>query len=160
MLASYPSATLTCLRKPKPKFPKTSNLIACKANMKGLLIRDPWIELILSGKKSWEMRSKRTHVRGEIALIRAGSGLVVGTAELADCLPALQEDELRDSSKFHQMPAHMLAEVIARAWTTPWVLRNVRQLPEPVRYEHPSGAVTWVGLGDLLNRALSVISMP
>jgi hypothetical protein len=44
----------------------------------GLVIDKPWIDLILDGKKTWEMRSTLTKKRGKIALIRKGSkaGLV------------------------------------------------------------------------------------
>jgi hypothetical protein len=41
--------------------------------MRGLIIREPWISLILSGKKTWEMRSKSCPQRGVIALILKGS---------------------------------------------------------------------------------------
>lgn len=54
--------------------------------MKGLVIRSPWVEMILTGKKIWEMRGTYTHIRGKIALIRRGSGLVVGTCHLVDVI--------------------------------------------------------------------------
>jgi hypothetical protein len=41
--------------------------------MRGLIIRSSWVEMILAGKKTWEIRGRYTHVRGKIALIRAGS---------------------------------------------------------------------------------------
>ena len=52
--------------------------------MKGLVIRSPWIDHILAGKKTWEMRTRATSTRGRIALIKAGSGLIYGTAELVE----------------------------------------------------------------------------
>ena len=53
---------------------------------RGLIIKQPWIELILSGKKTWEMRSRPTHIRGKIGLIEQGTGLIVGEVEIIDCL--------------------------------------------------------------------------
>jgi ASCH domain-containing protein len=50
--------------------------------MKGLIIDEPWISLILQGEKIWEMRKTACHHRGRIALIRKGSGQVVGIAAL------------------------------------------------------------------------------
>jgi len=32
--------------------------------------------MILAGKKTWEIRGRKTHVRGKIALIRGGSHLI------------------------------------------------------------------------------------
>ncbi len=39
--------------------------------MKALVIRSPWIDLILAGSKTWEMRTKPTSIRGRVALIKA-----------------------------------------------------------------------------------------
>lgn len=58
--------------------------------MKGLIIDQPWIGLILSGKKTWEMRKTACHHRGRIALIRKGSGQVVGTADIVNSFPPLK----------------------------------------------------------------------
>jgi hypothetical protein len=54
--------------------------------VKGLVIDEPWVSLITAGKKTWEMRSRNTLVRGRIALIRKGSKTIVGVAVwLARC---------------------------------------------------------------------------
>ena len=54
--------------------------------MKGLIIKAPWIDYILSGKKTWEIRGCNTKIRGEIALIQSGTGKIYGTVELVDSL--------------------------------------------------------------------------
>lgn len=129
--------------------------------MKALIIRSPWIDLILSGQKTWEMRKQATHVRGPIALIQAGSGLVVGTAELADSLPPLTPAQMRAHQAQHGIPATQLDEVQALGWVTPWVLRNVRRLPDPVPYAHPKGAVIWVELpADALGQTAKAVVKP
>ncbi|ANC90827.2 hypothetical protein A6A40_02310 [Azospirillum humicireducens] len=114
--------------------------------MKGLVIREPWIDLILSGSKTWEMRSKPTLVRGQIALIRKGSGMVCGVAELVACHSALDRDGLTATGDRHGIGANQIADVLAAGWVVPWELAQVRRLPKPVPYRHPSGAVTWVNL--------------
>ena len=48
--------------------------------MHGLIIREPWIGYILSGAKTWEMRTTPTLRRERIGLIRKGTGLVIGVA--------------------------------------------------------------------------------
>ena len=40
--------------------------------LSGLLIRSPFIDWILSGSKTWEIRGSRTTKQGRIALIRSG----------------------------------------------------------------------------------------
>jgi len=72
--------------------------------MKGLVIAEPWISLIVSGEKTWEMRSRNTLVRGRIALIRKGSKTVIGIADLVRTLPKLSVPELKASVSNHWVP--------------------------------------------------------
>ncbi len=67
--------------------------------MNGLVISGPWVEMILDGKKSWEIRGRNTQVRGRIALIRGGSGLIVGTCDLTNVVGPLTRDEFRRSAR-------------------------------------------------------------
>jgi hypothetical protein len=117
--------------------------------VKGLVIRSPWIDKILSGEKTWEMRSRNTKIRGQIALIRAGSGQIFGTANLVDCLSALSAEQMRQTSHLHGISELQLDAVLSNGWTVPWVLRDIVKFPKPIPYPHPSGAVTWVDLSAL-----------
>jgi hypothetical protein len=135
--------------------------------MKALVIRSPWIDLILSGQKAWEMRTRPTSIRGRIALIKAGSGMVYGTAELVNCLPPLDAEQMRQQQQHHAIPDAELASALENRWTTPWVLRDIRPLPKPAPYQHPSGAVTWVELPEFseagaqpMTRSTSATVMP
>jgi hypothetical protein len=114
--------------------------------MKALVIRSPWIDLILAGQKTWEMRTRPTNIRGRIALIKAGSSMVFGTAELVNCLPPLDAEQMHLQQQHHAIPGSEMASALENRWTTPWVLQDIRPLPKPVAYHHPSGAVTWVDL--------------
>lgn len=114
--------------------------------MRGLVIREPWIGLILHGKKTWEMRPKPTRVRGRIALIRAGSGLIVGTANLVASECALTKQNYMRFRDRHFIPEAMLDEVIENRWVYPWVLDDVHALTAALPYRHPSGAVTFLNL--------------
>jgi hypothetical protein len=107
--------------------------------MKGVVIDEPWIGMILLGEKQWEMRPRSTRHRGAIALVRKGSGTVVGVADLVDCLSPLSVDEYRASEAFHRIPPEQ-QPVAARRWPRPWILRNVCQLSIPVPYRHKFGA--------------------
>ena len=44
---------------------------------RGLIIRKEWLHEFFHNGKVWEMRSTNTNMRGRIALIEGGSGLVV-----------------------------------------------------------------------------------
>src|SRR5437764_6388146 len=112
--------------------------------MKGLIIAEPWISLIVSGEKTWEMRSRNTLVRGRIGLIRKGSKAVVGVAELVDTLPRLSVSTLRSNPARHRVPIGEIGDDFK--WRTAWVLEHARALAAAVPYEHPAGAVIWVAL--------------
>ena len=112
--------------------------------MKGLTIKEPWISLILSGEKTWELRSRDTRVRGRIALIRKGSGTIIGIADLTATLPNLSRSDLMANVSKHQVPQHEIGADFR--WNVAWVLEGARPLREPVPYRHPPGAVIWVNL--------------
>jgi hypothetical protein len=115
--------------------------------MKALVVDEPWIGMILRGEKTWEMRKGVCKYRGPIALIRKGSGQVVGTARVVDCRPALDTSAAYAAAQPHHgiLPARQ-GQAFADGWRTPWVLAEARRLPHAVPYKHPSGAVIWVNL--------------
>lgn len=117
-----------------------------KTIKRGLIIRRPYIDMILSGKKTWEMRSTHTKVRGRIALIEAGYGMIVGEADLVDSL----EFDFKDSVTCweHQSKHGLTFEDFPKLdkWSHAWVLENVIKYKRPIPYNHPQGAVIWVKL--------------
>jgi hypothetical protein len=107
----------------------------------GLIIDEPWISKILSGEKRWEMRSKRTTKRERIALIRKGSGTVVGLTSIVDCKGPLDDEEIVKTFREHHVPLDGIGK-----WRYAWVLDDTTRLETPIPYEHRSGAVTFVTL--------------
>jgi hypothetical protein len=113
--------------------------------MRGLVIGEPWIGLILAGKKTWEMRPGNCTMRGPIALIKKGTGHVVGVAEILGALSPLRSaEEYAKAEQFHAVPLSEQPGAIKKRWTTPWVLRNARALSAPAPYKHKNGAQAWV----------------
>ena len=116
---------------------------------RGLIIRQPHIGKILDGIKTWEMRSKPTNVRGMIALIEAGTGMIVGEAELTDCLEPFEGVE--DAMAYQCY--HQVDDLgCLKKWRYPWKLEGAVRYETPIPYKHPTGAVIWVSLQ---NRAVS-----
>jgi hypothetical protein len=73
--------------------------------MKGLLIKSPWIDLILSGKKVWEIRGKNTQNRNTIALIKSGTKTIVGLARITEVKgPFTSIDDFKLHSDKHLTP--------------------------------------------------------
>ena len=114
--------------------------------MKGLIVKQPWIDGILDGRKVWEIRGSRTTIRGRIALIRSGSGWVVGTVDLIDCL-ALTPDDYHHAEALHRIP-QTVDRPLPYARIFAWVFADPQRFDNPIPYSHPPGAVIWVNLPD------------
>jgi hypothetical protein len=114
--------------------------------VKGLIVDEPWISKILRGEKHWEMRTQATSIRERVALIRKGSGLVVGVVRITGCTGALTLDQLRAHSNKHGVPMEEFESGRAAKWTTAWELSDAQALRNAVPYKHPLGAVIWVSL--------------
>lgn len=112
---------------------------------RGLLIRSPYIEQILAGRKIWELRGSRTAIRGPIGLIRSGSGQIVGTCEVVGVIGPLTLADLRKNARKAGLAAAETPR-LRYAQTFAWVLKNAKPLKKPRPYKHASGAVRWVNL--------------
>jgi hypothetical protein len=110
--------------------------------MNGFVLKGASIEQILAGKKTWEIRSVPTRIRGTVALIKSGSGRIVATCRIADCMGPLTLEQLQANTEKHQIPS--LTEL-----PTPkpyaWVLADVKPFAEPIPVVHSKGG-TWVTL--------------
>ncbi len=114
--------------------------------MMGLIIKEQWLNEILAGRKTWELRGRNTKIRGKIALIQKGSGQVVGTCQLVDVKGPLTPDEYRHNFDKHRVPVE---NGLMYPKTYAWILQDARRFEHPISYKHPSGAVIWVRLPDL-----------
>jgi len=91
--------------------------------LSALIIDTPHIDHILSGGKTWEMRSRRTKKRELIALIKKGSGTVVGVAEIFDSLGPFSKDEMLTYELKHRMTPERLNEPDASKYDHACVLK-------------------------------------
>ena len=114
--------------------------------VKGLVIDTPHVDNIMSGRKTWELRSTATKQRGPVALIRKGSGQIVGLAEIVDAIGPLTDQQLSDGMDKHLRTVERMNDPAVAKYRYAWVLEGARKLRHPVPYKHPSGAVIWVNL--------------
>lgn len=112
--------------------------------MKGLIVKSPWIDKILSRDKPWEIRGSNTKIRGTICLIESGTGLIKGIAKLATSFSLSHETLFTNKYK------HRIEDLSIIKYKKPhaWVMVNAERLPKPIPYKHPQGAVIWVNLPD------------
>lgn len=108
--------------------------------MKALIVEKRYLDLILNGSKTWEMRSKNCLHRGDMALIEKGSGTVVGVVNIVDSgpeVPSLAAYAIAEP--MHRIPSAKQGAAFDGKWVIPWVLKNPRRLAKPVRYIHKKG---------------------
>lgn len=94
-------------------------------------------DLLIAGRKTWEVRPDSTAVRGAIAI--AAGETVVARCELVDCIGPLTRQDLVDHAAGAHLPAHEPLPVGSYAW----ILERPRRLVEPlvVRRKDPGGFV-------------------
>jgi hypothetical protein len=108
----------------------------------GLVIKKEPIDLILAGKKTWEIRGRATSIRGAIALIEKGSGNIVGVCDVMDVVGPVSLKQLQKK----EAEWGEFSDSLYYPRTFGWVVANAVRLPKPVAYRHPNGAVIWVRL--------------
>ena len=118
------------------------------AEVTGLVIRSPWIEKILSGEKTWEVRSSRVNMRGPIALIKSKTGSIFGTCRIVDCIGPLSLTQMLANEEKHRVSETMLSTYCRPGQSYAWVLADASPFPQPIPYRHPAGAVIWVRLSE------------
>jgi hypothetical protein len=108
----------------------------------GLIIKKQWLDLILEGKKIWELRGSRTKKREIISLIESGSGEIKGSCKLVNCIGPLTEKQFNDNKEKHQS----LSLQPPYKKTYAWVLSEPKRFEKGIKYIHPQGAIIWVNL--------------
>ena len=106
-----------------------------------LVVKNPWLELILAGKKVWEIRGESTKVRGKIALSGRG-GRIDGQCHITNSL-AIDKGVLRK-----HVAKHCVKDLGVIPYPRPhaWVLSKARRYKTPFEYSHLRGAIKWVKL--------------
>lgn len=112
----------------------------------GLIVRSEPLQRILSGVKTWEMRSIATSKRELIALIPKGGREIVGVARIVDVRGRLSDETMTQTVAFHGIEPERLhlPDVVKLRYA--WVLADVKRFKRPVPYTPRSGAVRFVTL--------------
>ena len=108
-----------------------------------LIVKNPWLDLILSKEKTWEIRDAQTKQRGKIHLALSGAGgRIVGQCHITDSV-AIDKITLRTT-----FPRHRIKDLARITYRRPhaWVLSKARRYMKPFVYSRPQGAIKWVRL--------------
>jgi hypothetical protein len=111
-----------------------------------LLVREPWVSMLLDGYKTWELRRSSTKVRGPVGLTPSGSGEIAGSARLGDVHGPFAAAELIAHRELHRVDSEFLDDYAAGKQLFAWEFHHPQWFEPPGPYEHPQGAVIWVKL--------------
>jgi hypothetical protein len=105
-----------------------------------LVVKQPWLDKILAGEKTWEIRSTNSTKRGKIHLaLSQGGGRILGHCTLVDSF-ALDRRALAANKVKHRI---MDMEMVKYPNPHAWVLGSAQRYTKPLKYKHPQGAVVW-----------------
>lgn len=106
-----------------------------------LIIKKKFLDKILRGEKTWEIRGSKTTKKGIIGLIESGSGKVIATANLVQCHGPFSVEDLKKHNDKTQIENEFN---ITYSKIYAWELSDVKPLNTPQPYKHPQGAIIWV----------------
>ena len=112
--------------------------------MDGLIIKKQWLDLILSGEKTLEIRGHDTKKLNEpIYLLESGSYRVKAECVIESTYPISCSDW---SEERENHCVDIPYSELKKRYKTPyaWVLSNVKPIEDIWHYDHPKGAVIWV----------------
>ena len=108
-----------------------------------LLMKARWLDLILSGKKTWEIRGTQTTQRGIIHLALSGAG-----GQIAGQCRITKSYTINRKTLSKHFTKHRIEDLSIVTYRKPhvWEISHVRRYKQPFLFDHPQGAVIWVRL--------------
>lgn len=109
--------------------------------MEGLIVKSPYAELIINGKKEWELRGKSPpsqKLNKELYLLSSGN--VLGKIKIITYWVATKND-LEQNIEKHQTETLFLPK---QHVTHVWQVKVMEKFEYPKKYVHPLGARVWV----------------
>jgi len=98
--------------------------------MRNLIIHRKWLNLILSGEKTWEIRSRNTSIRGQIGL--GYRKYRHGIASLVDVKKMTLEELERDFDKHKVTPKELEKYLHGKNYGYAYILKDVKKVDPPV----------------------------
>ncbi|RLE61173.1 MAG: RNA-binding protein [Thermoprotei archaeon] len=120
--------------------------------IRALIIREEYINMILSGKKIWEIRKFNTNIRGPIALI--SRGYLYGFVHLKNTFKIDKETLKRYRDK-HGVPPEFIDKYAGdREELYVWVLEKPLRLDKPLKISYAKGVQVWahISLEEILEK--------
>ena len=111
-------------------------------HMVALYVKPRFAEWLVSGKKQWEIRSKRTARRGKVHIIQSGGkGSIIGHIHISDC-KQIERATLKDNKSLHCIQAKNIPNYQTYfAWVID--VEKCEQYRQEIKVPALQGCVTW-----------------
>lgn len=128
-----------------------------------LVLEQPWLEKILDGEKTWEIRGGNTYFRGWLGLIDRdaqdddGRRLLKGIAYLDAVKGPLSRKDIENNVKHHRIPKAFLDFYSGVRYKKPfaWVLKDAQRLDPPIPVQVQTNKGSFVSLPEANRKALA-----
>lgn len=111
--------------------------------MDGLIVKPKWARLIVSGKKTMEIRGHRTSKYYEpFYILESGTNMAIGIAECCGYVSVFDAEMWEHYKGCHLVTDKAFSDLPYKK-VFGWQIQNAMPI-EPFRYKHPHGAVIWV----------------
>ena len=118
-----------------------------------LMVRAPWADLLVTGRKRWEMRTCACLKRDLIGVIKVGTGTIIGVVRISDSRGPLTDAELRQAQPEHLVPPAGLPE--GTRYRYAWTMEAAHKFEEPIPYAMRPGQQTFVTLDTVTARRVA-----
>jgi hypothetical protein len=118
-----------------------------------LKIEDKWVNLIMNGKKTWEIRRTNTKIRERIALGNTKTKCCVGYATIVDSIE-MSLVELKKHNNKHQANGFLDEYAKGKKFLFTWILNDIKLEVKPKPYSYSTGS--WCNLQQVVKGKLSL----
>ena len=106
------------------------------------MVKQQWIDLILDGKKTWEIRGQRCLKRGLVHLALSGTNSILGSIRIEGCRKLARCCFNKHFMK-HRVPN---LRDVRYATIYAWEMTEPQRFEPPLHYKPHRGAVIWTQL--------------
>lgn len=113
-----------------------------------LLLKPEWRDLILDGRKTWEIRGSRCNKPSGTDVFLGNKGKVFGKATFVGCEGPLTVARYAEGQTKHLVQHEEGAPLPYKDNTYAWALSDPVRFDRPVPFHHKKGAIIWVTMDD------------
>jgi predicted transcriptional regulator len=107
---------------------------------KCLKVKHNFAEMIVNGEKIWEIRLRRTKIRGRIAIGDTNTKKVIGYVTIFNCIKFSNVQGLEVFEKHHKASKFINDYVKGKTEVFAYCLENPEREPNPYAYTYSTGS--------------------